>query len=69
MPAPSQQAPPSWISFQVVAVETWESDDQITDFRQSLREFEREAKLEPARLAIGFTSQYEFRDVSIHVRG
>jgi hypothetical protein len=48
------------VRFKVVAVGTWKSDNAITDFAQSLREFEREVKPEPpARLAIGFTSQYK----------
>jgi len=45
--------------FEVVAVGTWKSNDAVTDFSLSLREFEREVRLKPpARLAIGFTSQY-----------
>lgn len=48
------------IRFKVAAVGTWESDNRVVDFRESLREFERKVKLAPpARLAIGFTSQYE----------
>ncbi|MBN1588686.1 MAG: hypothetical protein JW888_04150 [Pirellulales bacterium] len=46
--------------FEVVAVDTWESTDGVTDFALTLREFERQVHLkQPARLAIGFTSQYK----------
>ncbi len=48
------------VRFEVAAVGTWESDDAVNDFRQSFREFERKVVPAPrARLAIGFTSQYE----------
>jgi matrixin len=47
------------IRFEVVAVGTWESDDTITDFNESMREFERAATPAPAVMAIGFTSQHE----------
>ena len=46
------------VRFEVVAVGRWNSDNRITDFNQSLREFELEVNPAPARLAIGFTSQY-----------
>jgi hypothetical protein len=57
------------IRFEPVAVGTWESDDGITDFAQSLREFEREVNPAPARLAIGFTSQYELVQGQVHLGG
>ena len=47
------------IRFEVVAVGTWESDDGITDFNESLREFELATTPAPAVMAIGFTSQHE----------
>ena len=47
------------IRFEVVAVGTWESDDTLTDFGESLREFEREATPSPGAIAIGFTSQHK----------
>lgn len=47
------------VRFEVVAVGTWDSDNRIVDFAESLREFEREVNPAPARLAIGFTSQYK----------
>ena len=46
------------VRLKVVAVERWDSDDQTTDFVRSLREFEYEVDEGPARLAIGFTSQF-----------
>ncbi len=57
--------------FEVVAVDTWESNDGVTDFRLSLREFERKVRLKPpARLAIGFTSQYRKPDKRrVHMGG
>jgi len=60
----------SRIRFRVVAVGTWESDDAIRDFSQSLREFEVEVIPAPAALAIGFTSQYELpRNGRTHLGG
>ncbi len=47
------------IRFEVVAVGTWESDDKITDFNLSMAEFEHTVLPNPARLVIGFTSQYD----------
>ncbi|MBX9790102.1 MAG: hypothetical protein K2Y37_14390 [Pirellulales bacterium] len=46
------------IRFEVVAFDTWDSDDRITDFNRSMVEFEAEVPPAPARLVIGFTSQY-----------
>lgn len=47
------------VRFELAGFDVWKSDDQIKDFELSLRDFERQAAAEPARLAIGFTSQYE----------
>lgn len=57
--------------FEVVSVGVWESNDGVTDFSLSLREFEREAPLvPPACLAIGFTSQYRKPDANrVHLGG
>jgi len=49
------------VRFKVVAVDTWESDDRINDFRESFKEFATEVDPQPAELAIGFTSQYRIR--------
>src|SRR5262249_19165218 len=45
------------VRFEVAAVETWESDNKLTEFKELHEEFERKVKPGPARLAIGFTSQ------------
>lgn len=47
------------VRFEVVAVGTWRSDNRIMDFSKSLREFELKVSPTPAKLAIGFTSQYK----------
>jgi hypothetical protein len=45
------------VKLEVVAAAEWESDDALTEVNELLRDFERKVKPEPARLAIGFTSQ------------
>jgi hypothetical protein len=57
------------VQFQVVAVETWQSDHGIRDFEQSVAEFERKVHPAPARLAIGFTGRYEWVEGESHVGG
>jgi hypothetical protein len=57
------------IRFQVVAVDTWDSDNGQNDFFQSLRELEREVYPKPGRLAIGFSSQYRIARGRIHMGG
>jgi hypothetical protein len=57
------------INLRVVAVGTWNSDNATNDFNASLTEFEREVKPFPARLAIGFTSQWEVVRGRIHMAG
>ncbi len=47
------------VRFEIVAFDTWHSDNSINEFALSLREFERDAVPAPAQLAIGFTSQYK----------
>jgi len=59
----------SGLRLQVVAIETWDSDDAQHDFFQSLREFEREVNPQPARLAIGFSSQYRIAHGRVHMGG
>ncbi|HEX5445877.1 MAG TPA: hypothetical protein VFW87_18765 [Pirellulales bacterium] len=46
------------LGFEVVAVDTWVSDEAIHDFEQSYQEFEQLVRPAPARLAIGFTCQH-----------
>lgn len=55
------------IRFEVVAVGTWQSDDGTTSFPDSLREFESKVTPAPARLAIGFTSQYQISGFEHHL--
>jgi hypothetical protein len=57
------------VSLRVVATGTWNSDNATNDFTASLGEFEREVKPFPARLAIGFTSQWEMARGRIHMAG
>ncbi|HYO25124.1 MAG TPA: matrixin family metalloprotease [Lacipirellulaceae bacterium] len=53
----------------VVAIDVWNSNGAETDFNRSLREFEREASLGAAQVAIGFSSQYEVATGRIHLGG
>lgn len=57
------------VRLKVVATGTWDSDDKITDFFESLGEFERDVKPFPAQLAIGFTSQYQVVQGRTHMAG
>ena len=57
------------VRLEVVAVDTWQSDNRIGAFEKSLREFERQVRPEPARLAIGFTSQYSLVRGRTHMGG
>ncbi len=59
----------SGIEFRVVGVATWQSDNSKTDFTESLREFESVVSPGKARLALGFTSQYEARRGRLHLGG
>ena len=57
------------VRFEVKAVDTWNSDNNITDFLASLREFESKVNPAPAQLAIGFTSQYSIPHGLMHLGG
>ena len=57
------------VRLKVVAVGNWDSDDTVTDFFESLGEFERDVKPFPAQLAIGFTSQYQVVQGRTHMAG
>jgi hypothetical protein len=57
------------IGLRVVAVGTWNSDNDTKDFVASLSEFEREVQPAPARLAIGFTSQWSMVTGRVHMAG
>ena len=47
------------VRFKVVAVDTWTSNGNAKQLGKLLKEFEREVKPDPARLAIGFTGQHK----------
>jgi len=53
---------------EIVSFGEWVSDNRITDFNASLAEFEHKVALDKARIAIGFTSQYELGR-EIHLGG
>lgn len=57
------------IRLKVVSVDTWDSDDNERDFFRSLGELEREVVPKPARLAIGFSSQYRIARGRVHLGG
>ncbi len=58
------------LRIEVVAQTTWISNNRITDFDQSLSEFEQSVRPEgPTDLVIGFTSQYELQRGRIHLGG
>ncbi|MCE9545204.1 MAG: matrixin family metalloprotease [Planctomycetia bacterium] len=46
------------VRFQIVAFDTWHSDNKVNDFTKTLQEFEKTVQPQPAAVAIGFTSQY-----------
>ena len=57
------------LKLEIVAVATWNSDNRINNFEESLKEFEREVAVGQARVAIGFTSQYEIPQGRVHLGG
>ncbi len=57
------------MQLQVVAVDTWESDDATHDFGELLAEFEARVDPGSARLAIGFLSQPVEFQVGDHIPG
>ena len=57
------------IAFRVAAVGTWKSDNAITDFFDSLADFEKKVDPAPAKIAIGFTSQWKMARGRIHMAG
>ena len=57
------------VGLRVVAVETWDSNDVRHDFGFTMREFESEVRPGPARLAIGFSSQYRIEYGRHHMGG
>jgi hypothetical protein len=57
------------VKLEVVEIATWQSDNRVNDFEKSLQEFEQEVAATPARVAIGFTSQYEIPQGRVHLGG
>ena len=57
------------VRLKVVAVDTWNSDNGTNDFIAALGEFEREVNPLPARLVIGFTSQWQVVRGRTHMAG
>ena len=57
------------VRFEVKAVDTWVSDNAITDFQKTLEEFENKVSPAPTQLAIGFTSQYSIPHGITHLGG
>jgi len=57
------------MALRVVAVGTWTTDNRVHKFAATLRQFERAVRPAPARVAIGFTSQYEITVGRTHLGG
>jgi hypothetical protein len=57
------------IAFRVDAFGTWNSSNSITDFFDALAEFEQKVDPAPAKIAIGFTSQWSMARGRIHMAG
>lgn len=57
------------VGFKVVAVGTWKSNNATTDFFDSLAEFESKVDPAPAKIAIGFTSQWPMARGRVHMAG
>lgn len=49
------------VQLKIIDADKWQSDNKVTDFELTLKEFERAVRPAPAALAIGFTSQYPVR--------
>jgi hypothetical protein len=57
------------VRLEVVATDVWNSDNDTNDLHASLGEFEREVSASPARVALGFTSQYQMTRGRTHMAG
>ena len=57
------------VRFEVVAVGNWTSDPAVRSFDQALMEFARKVRPFPARVAIGFTTHYEWLQDEMHLGG
>ena len=57
------------IKLEVVACDTWTTDNKVQDFDAQLRDFEANVDAAPADLAIGFASQYSIVTGRTHLGG
>ena len=57
------------VKLEVVAVETWNTDNTENNFSKTLKDFEKQVDPFPGQLAIGFSSQYEVRRGRTHMGG
>jgi hypothetical protein len=57
------------MKLKVVAVGTWQSDNSINDFNKAVAEFASKVDPGEARIAIGFTSQYQIVQGRTHLGG
>ncbi len=57
------------VRFEVVRVDHWDSDPSVHSFDQSLMEFVQKVRPAPARVAIGFTTHYEWIAGEMHLGG
>jgi hypothetical protein len=57
------------LKLEVASYGEWQSTDAVTDFHDSLREFEKTVRPPDARIAIGFTSQYQLARGRTHLGG
>ncbi len=57
------------VKLELASYGEWETSDELTDFELTLREFERTVRPRDARLAIGFTSQYQIARGRTHLGG
>ena len=49
------------VRFEPIKFGSWDSDDRLLELTRSLREFEHEVRPDHGNIAIGFSSQHEFR--------
>jgi metallopeptidase family M12-like protein len=57
------------MKLEIASYGEWQTTDSVTDFHHTLREFERAVRPRDARLAIGFTSQYQLTRGRTHLGG
>lgn len=57
------------VKLEVVAADTWTTDNSTGDFYATLAEFEKTVDPFPGQLAIGFSSQYEVVQGRVHMGG